>query len=96
MDKKANFSESTVILAKCMCNGFCMVDGCIEKADEIHHKLPNTLLNNKKSPLFIQSIFNAFPICRNHHDNYGNLKNVRITIQQAEAYETWLKKFKEE
>jgi len=96
MDKKPNFSEYVYKLAMDMTNGFCMVHGCLNQVNDLHHRLSNTKLNFKKFPLFLQSIFNCFPICREHHDDYSLLKNVKITEQQAEAYEQWLKNFKEE
>lgn len=94
--KKPNFSEFTINLAKQLAYGFCQVEGCINPAIDLHHRLSNTKLNNKKYPLFVQSIFNCFVICREHHDNYSLLLNIKITDQQAQAYETWLENYKEE
>lgn len=93
-DKKPNFSELTRLLAIQSTHGFCAVDDCINAAVDFHHRLANTKLNNKKFPLFTQSIFNCFIICRDHHDNYSLLKNVKITEVQAEAYEQWLRQFR--
>ena len=90
---KPNFSEYTRRLALKMQNGYCMVVGCMNKATDFHHRFSNTKLNNKKFPLFVQSIFNCFPICRKCHDDYGNFEYIKITDSQAECYEEWLEKF---
>ena len=96
METKPNFSPDTVRLLKASTNGYCAIPGCIAEADDLHHRLPNTKLNNKRFPLFIQSIFNAIQLCRKHHEHYGEMKWLTITDRQAECYEVWLQKFKEE
>ena len=73
-------------------NYFCCVRGCTTPADEIHHALHNTELNNKKYPLFINSIFNARPVCKSCHDNYALHKaELEINEKQAKVYEEYLK-----
>ncbi len=76
-------------------HGFCWVHWCQSKAQEAHHRLENTKNNNKNFPIFIQSIFNIFPICHEHHDS-GEIYNVRIKPEEAQIYEDWLRKFKNE
>lgn len=73
-------------------NYYCCVDGCVNRAEEIHHALHNTKLNQKKYPLFIQSIFNARPICKSCHERYSQFKGqLEVTEKQADAYEKYLK-----
>lgn len=95
MDKKPNFSQETIELARLMNHGFCMNQNCLNASIDYHHRMSNTKLNNKNYPLFLQSIFNCFPICRKCHNDYGLFTNIKITEQQARAYENWLKQFKE-
>ncbi len=95
MDKKPNFSEYTTKLALLMNHGFCTINHCLDAAVDFHHKLPNTKLNNKKYPLFVQSIFNCALLCRRHHNNYSSINELKISEPQAEGYEKWLQNFKE-
>jgi len=74
-------------------HGYCWINGCTKKAEEAHHLLENTKLNNEKYSLFIQSIFNLFPICHDHYDS-EEIYKVRIVEGQARMYEDWLYKFK--
>lgn len=95
MDNKPNFPDFVIRLMFLISHGFCMSEGCVNKGVDLHHRLSNTKLNNKKFPLFLQSIFNCILLCRKCHTNYSLLKNVNITDQQAECYEKWLQNFKE-
>lgn len=71
-------------------NYYCCVVGCYNKAEEIHHALHNTEVNNKKFPMFLQSIFNARPVCRNCHQHFGKHPELNISEGLAEAYESVL------
>jgi hypothetical protein len=85
-------NDITRELAFQLANGYCMHDWyCTEKATEIHHKLPNTIANKKKYPLFIESIFNHCPI---NHDCYMTKTLPTITEEQAKIYEKWLSMFR--
>ena len=93
---KNNFSETTRKLASKINDGYCMIPGCVNQSVDFHHRFPNTLYNNKRYPLFTQSIFNIANLCREHHDNFGCFEWLKITEQQAEMYNTWLDNFKED
>lgn len=69
-------------------NGYCAHLKCLNKTHSIHHRLPNTKYNHKKYPLFLQSPFNAIPLCIEHHTN--NAHEYTITPKQADLYEQWL------
>jgi len=69
-------------------NGYCSYPGCINLIHSIHHKLPNTVYNQKKFPLFLQSPFNGVALCLECHTN--NAHKYKITDKQAELYEKWL------
>lgn len=71
-------------------HGYCQIPNCTNEATELHHRLPNTISNQKKFPLFLQSPFNAFLICKHHHENYSLFKWLKITEKQAEIYEKYL------
>jgi len=70
-------------------NGYCIIDGCYNKIDDLHHVVPNTRSNNEKWPLFLQSPFNLPGICRKHHDSEV-IYQFHITDKQAEMYEDYL------
>lgn len=72
-------------------NGYCQIPDCNNKATELHHRLPNTINNQKKFPLFLQSPFNAFLICKHCHENYSLFKWLKISEKQAEIYEKYLR-----
>ena len=69
-------------------HGYCMCSpDCTEKATDIHHLLPNTKVNKRLYPLFIESIFNKLPINNGCHLN----KPIpTIKPHQAQIYEIWL------
>mgnify|MGYP003736088307 CR=1 FL=1 len=75
-------------------HGYCQIPGCINKATEMHHILPNTKGNQKKFPLFLQSPFNALFLCKKCHENYSTFPWLKITEKQAEVYESYLKGLK--
>lgn len=72
-------------------NGYCQIPDCTNKATEFHHRLSNTISNQKKFPLFLQSPFNAFLICNHCHKNYSCFKWLKISEKQAEVYEKYLR-----
>jgi len=47
----------------------CAMPGCFERVEHFHHVVPDTKINNKRWPLYIQSPFNCFPICSTCHMN---------------------------
>jgi hypothetical protein len=66
---------------------------CCDPIDDFHHRLPNTVCNRAKYPLFIQSPFNCAGLCRRQHDSSDKYL-IRINEAHAEIYELWLRKFK--
>lgn len=88
------FNSRTRELAFKLCFGYCFVQNCHRKAQECHHALSNTLANQKKYPLFLQSIFNCRVVCKNCHEQYSLFPELHITEQQAKIYEKWLEEFK--
>lgn len=74
-------------------NGYCFCSKeCVLKITDIHHKLPNTVLNNKKYPLFIQSPMNAIGLNQYCHHEKPHL--LRITDLEAQVYEEYLRNLK--
>lgn len=94
MKIKPNFSELTVKLTLNMHNGYCCVKNCTNRAIDMHHKLHNTKLNNKKYPVFLQSIFNCAFCCREHHENYSLYPELNITENEGKMYEKWLQTYR--
>lgn len=80
-------------LAFGLAHGYCMCSkDCDKRATDLHHKLPNTKVNRRTFPLFIDSIFNLCPANNSCHLH----KNMpKITVRQAAIYEEWLREFKE-
>jgi len=70
-------------------NGYCAIDGCHNKATEIHHIKSNSKMNVKRWPLFINSPFNLKPICQPDHQS-GKKEQWKITDAQANMYEAFL------
>jgi len=61
--------------------------------EEFHHLVPNTLPNQKKWPIFLQSPFNCVGITHAEHDSskiYTELR--KITDKEADVYEAFLQK----
>jgi len=73
-------------------NGMCRVLNCYEPIHSIHHKLPNTKVNRKLYPNFIDSVFNAVGLCFSCHTNNTHL--FRISEKEARVYENYLKELK--
>ena len=65
---------------------------CLKPITSYHHKLPNTVYNQKRFPLFLSSPFNCVGLCQACHDKYPHL--FRISTQKAEMYEEWLQQLK--
>ena len=81
--------QETRELAFSLSYGYCMCSkDCMEKATDIHHKLPNTKVNKKLYPLFINSIFNLLPVYNGCHLTKPMPK---IKEHEAEIYEKWLR-----
>ena len=74
--------------------GYCCVEGCHKQAEEAHHALPNTKVNQQKYPLFINSVFNVRPVCKEHHEHYTEHTELRINERVAAVYEQALKEVK--
>ena len=74
--------------------GYCCVTDCTHQASEAHHALPNTKVNNKKYPLFINSVFNIRPVCKKHHEHYTMHPELRVSERLATVYEQALKEVK--
>jgi len=91
---RPNFSEGVRQGIYAAQNGFCAVDGCLERIVDIHHRLSNTKVNQKLFPLFLQSPFNGEGICRGHHQG-PEKEQFKITEQQARMYEEYLQKIKD-
>ena len=83
-DSFSFLSRLSVVDAYC---GYCCVTGCTNLADEAHHALPNTKTNNKKYPLFVNSVFNMRPVCREHHESYTSHPELRVSERLATVYE---------
>ena len=73
-------------------NGYCQCsESCVMKATEFHHILPNTKMNQKLYPLFLQSPFNCCPINRDCH---SSKPKVKIRENLVIVYEEYLNKLK--
>ena len=83
------FSEDVRRLAAFASNGYCWAIDCTNKGQDYHHRVPNTIGNNKSFPYFIHSIFNCTFLCRNCHTN--RLHQFDVAPAMAQAYEFYLK-----
>ena len=61
---------------------------CLEKSVDIQHRLANSLINQDRFPLFIDSIFNLIPLCRECHQNKKHM--FKINDREATLYEEFL------
>lgn len=86
---KPNFSPEIREMALMASNGYCQVEGCTNTAEDLHHLLSNSKVNNQLFPLFTQSIFNCFPICRKCH-----VSPPKISERWARVYEVALEKMR--
>ncbi len=71
--------------------GIC--DLCAERIHSIHHKLSNTKVNQKRYPLFVQSIFNGVGLCGGCHTNHHARYN--IPYPMVDAFERYLENERE-
>ena len=72
-------------------NGVCFCDKCYNTIQEFHHIVPNTVVNHKLFPLFLQSPFNCVGICQGCHSSHKRYET-RVTLKIAEVYESYLRK----
>jgi hypothetical protein len=80
-------------LAFQLSHGYCRCSPeCVEKADQAHHLLPKSKVNQRLYPLFVHSIFNICPIFNGCH-----MTKPLPTIKphEAEIYERYLQKLVE-
>lgn len=70
---------------------YCLVDCCLDRAVDFHHKLNNTKSHREMFPLFINSPFNCAPVCRNHHNSHAEYPELNISEDEADVYENYLK-----
>ena len=88
------FSQEVKIQVAEAQNFFCAEIGCLEQIHSVHHKLHDTVANQAKFPLFIDSILNAIGLCMKCHRDFSH--KFRITIAMAELFEVYLRELKEE
>lgn len=69
-------------------NGYCAVEGCLNKIHSIHHKLHDTVHHQKKFPLFLDSPMNGVGLCLMCHCDRSH--EFRVTEKLAVIYENWL------
>ena len=81
------FSAKTRAMVFTASHGYCEYDGCHNKATEFHHMLPNTKVNQKLYPNFLQSPMNCMAICNDCHMTKPKIK---IYENKALAYEVFL------
>ncbi len=91
MSHKPNFSEDVKREALEECRWVCRY--CCERpAVDPHHALPNTVVNQKKFPNFLQSKKNLIWLCRQCHED-GRVKNhYRISDEAAQRLEEEMSK----
>ena len=68
-------------------HGHCKLS--LDKIDDFHHIMPNTVTNQKLLPLFLQSVFNCVGLSRAIHDS-ERIYELKITMEQAMLYEDFL------
>ena len=86
--RRRSFSPTVRELVREAQYGRC--DNCDEgRCTDFHHKLANTVTNNRLFPLFTQSIFNCVGLCRDCHQGASHFYHIRPDV--ARSYETWLK-----
>lgn len=70
-------------------HGKCGYKDCGEKATSVHHRKPKAKYNISRYPLYINSIFNAVPLCQHHHEYRAEWN---ISDDLAAVYENYLRK----
>jgi len=74
-------------------SGYCENMKCFNKGNEVHHILPNTIVNRKKYPLYTQSPFNSRLLCYDcHHNKPLGSKPFEKKLEMFEEYLECLKK----
>jgi hypothetical protein len=68
-------------------NGRCKL--CLDGIDDYHHRISNSITNQKLFPLFLQSVFAAVGLCRSCHESEA-IYLLKITMKEAMAYENYL------
>ena len=94
MDKISTFSNEIRLLMDEAYNGMCCVNGCYDKIMDFHHAIHNTKNNRKKYPLFLNSVFNCRPVCREHHNNHREYVELNLNENLAQVYEDYLQNLK--
>lgn len=81
------FSKEVKELAKRVYQGYCWL--CEKPGLEVHHRVANSVTNNRLFPNFLHSIFNASYLCRDCHNNRKAELDIRSDM--ALVYEWFLK-----
>ena len=76
-------------------NGFCCIDGCLERITSIHHVVENWKSNRAKFPLLIQSPINGKGCCDKHHTHRKEYEVLNMPEKVAIMIEEYLQKLKE-
>lgn len=83
------FSPRTREMMLRVSNGKCQCSfECVKQVTEFHHKLPNTKVNQKLFPLFLQSPFNCLPI---NNDCHMSKPKIKVSESEATVFEEFLK-----
>ena len=86
--KRRSFSPTVRELVRDAQHGVC--DNCDEnKIQDFHHRVSNSVTNNKLYPHFLHAPFNCVGLCRDCHDGASHYFNIQPDT--AMAYETYLK-----
>jgi len=85
---KVGFSKDVKELARRAFRGYCWL--CDRPGVDVHHRLANTVGNNRTYPLLLHSIFNAAFLCRDCHDNRKHELDIPESV--ARVYELFLQK----
>ena len=75
-------------------NFFSAVLDSVDRAEEIHHRNENSVSNNKKFPLLMQSPFMLLPLSRREHLDGKVLKMYKYTEKQMIMMENFLQRLK--
>ena len=82
------FSDKTRTMMLVASNGYCQCSkNCTKLADQAHHKLSNTKVNQRLYPLFLQSPFNCAML---NHDCHISKPLPRIRECEVIVYEEYL------
>lgn len=72
---------------------YCGNPDCVNKADELHHRVSKSKVNQKMFPNFIHSPINLIPLCNDCHIQEKH--KFKIPESVAYMYERWLSGLKE-